>query len=73
VNGADFGRRPWANLIAEYRGLRASHLALFESLGEEEQLRRGVASDCTFTARSLPWIMAGHELWHMQVLRERYL
>ena len=35
-------------------------------------LRRGVANGQPIAVRSLPWILAGHELHHLAVLRERY-
>lgn len=36
-------------------------------------MRRGVASGYTFTVRAMPWILAGHELHHREVLQARYL
>jgi len=32
----------------------------------------GTANDSTFVTRSVPWILAGHELHHRAVLRDRY-
>jgi hypothetical protein len=32
-----------------------------------------VANGASFTVRSVPFILAGHELHHLGVLRERYL
>lgn len=34
--------------------------------------RVGTASGLTFTVRSLVWMIAGHELHHRQIFRERY-
>lgn len=72
VAGGCFNDRSVANLLDEYRGLRASHLALFASLQPEQAARRGNASGGDFTARAFPWIMAGHEIHHLKVLEERY-
>lgn len=35
--------------------------------------RRGTANNAGTTVRALPWILAGHEIHHVGVLRDRYL
>ena len=72
VAAAKLDARPLANLLAEYEGLRRADIALFWSFDEEESLRRGTASEVEFSVRSIPFIIAGHELHHSAVLRERY-
>ena len=66
-------RRPVADLLREFRGLRTANAALFASLDEETLSRRGTASGFEFTVRALVHIIAGHELHHRDVLRDRYL
>ncbi len=73
VKHGGFDRRPWAGLIHEFETLRRANLALFRSLDDESGRRRGIASDVSFSARSLPWIIAGHEIHHVEVLKDRYL
>lgn len=72
VAGGAFDDRSVASLMEEYRGLRASHVALFASLSPEQAARRGRASGGEFTARAFPWILAGHEIHHLAILEERY-
>lgn len=67
------GRRPMADLLAEFRGLRTANTAFFASLDEQALSRRGTASGFEFTIRALLHIIAGHELHHRDVLRARYL
>lgn len=67
------GQRDLVDLVSELRTTRRSHVLMFRGLGADAPLRRGVASGREFTVRSLPWIIAGHELHHADVLRERYL
>jgi uncharacterized damage-inducible protein DinB len=69
---AGFAARPLAAIAAELAAVRAASLTLFSSLDEAAQARKGVASGCTFTVRAIPWLVAGHELHHLAVLRERY-
>ncbi|WP_419165596.1 DinB family protein [Candidatus Palauibacter sp.] len=67
------GQRSVADLLDEFRGLRAANAALFASFDDETLSRRGTASGFGFTVRALVHIIAGHELHHRGVLRDRYL
>ncbi len=67
------GERQLADLFAELKLTRMSNVAMFRSFDDESWLRRGIASGCEFTVRSLPFILAGHEIHHRRVLEERYL
>lgn len=61
-----------SDLAEEYALLRRSNLVLFRNLPAEAWERRGVASDAEVTVNALLWIIAGHELHHLSVLRDRY-
>ena len=67
------GDRPLAELFAELAMARTSNLAMFRSFDADTWLRRGTASGCEFTVRTIPFIVAGHEIHHRRVLEERYL
>ncbi|MBW3552644.1 MAG: DinB family protein [Gemmatimonadetes bacterium] len=68
-----FDDRDLADLLAELRAVRAATVALIHGLPPESLHRRGTASGGSFTVAAIPWIIAGHELHHRQILRERYL
>lgn len=70
---ANHDARSLADVSAEFTSVRAATLTLFRSFADDMWMRRGTASDCVFTARSIPFVIAGHELHHVQVIRERYL
>jgi hypothetical protein len=72
VPAGAFDARPLEGLVEEYRSVRAASIALFGSMDEEAQLRRGQANDAAVSVRALAWICAGHELHHRALLRERY-
>jgi uncharacterized damage-inducible protein DinB len=72
VRVAHSGRRTVADLSEEFRALRAANLCLFRSLDEEELLRRGTSSGKEVSVRALLCILAGHEIHHRDVLKERY-
>jgi uncharacterized damage-inducible protein DinB len=62
-----------AGLAAELHAARMSTCALLQGLGEETLDRRGVANGRNISVRALAWVIAGHELHHLRIVRERYL
>ena len=72
VPAGNFDRRPMTDLVGDYQTVRAATVALFASLDEEALVRVGTANDQPFSVRALAHIMAGHELHHVAILRERY-
>ncbi|MBO0721708.1 MAG: DinB family protein [Blastocatellia bacterium] len=61
------------DLAAEYQAVRNSNLYFFRSLSEETWLRRGIASSNEISVRAIAYILAGHELHHLGIIRSRYL
>jgi len=72
VPAARFDARDWSGLIEEYGAVRRSSLYFFEGLDAEAWERRGVANGQEISVRAIAYILAGHELHHMGILRERY-
>jgi hypothetical protein len=46
---------------------------MFYSFKDEYFSREGTASGFKFTARAIPFIIAGHEVHHRQVIKEKYM
>ncbi|MHB1193212.1 MAG: DinB family protein [Longimicrobiales bacterium] len=65
--------RPLADLAEEWRCLRRANVLMFAALTPEDGERRGVASGFEVTVRALPWMIAGHELYHRARIRSDYL
>jgi uncharacterized membrane protein len=70
---ARYGSRPLEEVLAELESVRAASLALFGTFDAAELSRRGVANDAEISVRAIVWSIAGHELHHRAMLRERYL
>jgi DinB superfamily len=64
---------PWARHVEEFRQIRLGTVAFFRNLPAEAWKRSGTASGNLFTVRALAYIVAGHTVHHMAILRERYL
>ena len=67
-----FERRTLADLAAELASVRAATLSLFRSFDETAFARRGTGGGNPVTPRGLAAIIAGHEMHHLELLRERY-
>ncbi|HML16861.1 MAG TPA: DinB family protein [Bryobacteraceae bacterium] len=64
---------PLAGLIEEFKIVRQSTNLLFRHLDAEAWSRRGVANQSPVTVRALAFLIAGHELHHRSVLKQKYL
>jgi hypothetical protein len=73
VDDANFDTRTLLAIADEFQAVRMSTLALFRSFEDAMWIREGTASGCSFSVRALGYQIAGHELHHVQILRERYL
>lgn len=65
--------RRLSNILEEYEAVRQSTIALFNGLPEDAFLREGVANGNKATVRALAYHIAGHELHHVNILKEKYL
>ncbi len=63
---------PIKRLLAEYKAQRASTIAFFKNQTVATLKRAGVASMTTMSVRACAWIIAGHELHHLKIIKEKY-
>lgn len=73
VASANFDASALADLTAEFKLVRRSNLAMFGQFSDEAWLRHGTASENPVSVRALAYIIAGHELHHLNLLQSRYL
>jgi uncharacterized damage-inducible protein DinB len=66
------GRRRMAELWREQHVCRTDHLYMLKSLDAAALGRRGTANGAPVTVRAIPWLIAGHERHHLDVLKARY-
>jgi hypothetical protein len=66
-------RRTLNDLANEFRALREANLYLYRSITDAQSLNMGIASNHPVSVRALLYITAGHEMHHINILRERYL
>jgi len=61
------------NILNEYEAVRNATITLFESFDETALLRDGIANKNRATVRALGYHLAGHELHHINIIKEKYL
>lgn len=61
------------DLLDEMATLRKSSIQLFQSFSKESLLRIGVASENEMSVRALGYLFAGHQIHHLNIVKERYL
>ncbi|PQJ32472.1 hypothetical protein BST92_11275 [Nonlabens arenilitoris] len=62
-----------ADLINSFKATRNATIDLFKSITAKQLISRGVASESPMSVRVIPFLIAGHNKHHENVIRERYL
>jgi hypothetical protein len=72
VKHGNFDDRSVSSLAREFEQVRRATISLFRNLDADVCERRGKANNVDVSVRALAYIIAGHELHHKAVLKERY-
>ncbi|WP_338378219.1 DinB family protein [uncultured Flavobacterium sp.] len=70
---ANATNRSLDQLIIEYKSVRLATYSLFDSFDEEKLILMGNASGKDVSVRAIGFIILGHELHHIKIIKERYL
>ena len=70
---AEASQRSIASIIEEYQTVRASTISLFKNFSDDMLIRMGTAAGKNFTPLAIGFIIAGHEIHHLNIVRDRYL
>lgn len=73
IKAVDVSKIEYKRLLKEYKALRKSTIHLLKGLTEEMYLRKGKANDKETSVQKLVYGMAGHELHHTRIIKEKYL
>ena len=66
-------QRSIENIFEEFEAVRNSTITLLNGLPEHSFLRVGTANNSKATVRALAYHIAGHELHHINIIKEKYL
>jgi uncharacterized damage-inducible protein DinB len=73
VNNTDLSNYTLPALANEFKAVRDANLYLYNSITDQQSLLTGTASGSRVSVRALLYIIAGHELHHLNIVKERYL
>lgn len=73
VSSANFNHLTWSQLQVDLGIVRSATLSLISTIDEAAWMHTGTVWNTNVSARALAYIIAGHELHHLQVIRDRYL
>ena len=73
VNSTDFNSRSIQSLADEFKAVREATLFLYRSFSGQQLAGNGVASGALVKVGALVYMTAGHELYHLDIIKERYL
>ncbi len=65
--------RTLTDIFQEYAALRSATITMFESFCDEDYVRNGIANGNPASVRALAYQIAGHELHHWNLIKERYV
>ena len=60
-------------LMNEFEMNRNNSIAMIDSLSDDDLKFVGVSSDSPMSARAAAFTILGHDIWHIDVIKERYL
>ena len=65
--------REWKDILDEYSLVRKSNISLFSGFTPEMRMNRGTAGKSELTVRAVGYLVLGHNLHHLKIIKERYL
>lgn len=73
VSHSNANARSVNELLQDFAAVRIATVSLMRQLDDPAWERRGVFSDHPGSARALAYIIAGHSIHHLNIVKERYL
>lgn len=73
IKNADFDSVALPDLISEFQAVRNSTISMFRNFTLQAWSGSGIASENSVSVKALAYLIAGHEIHHIAILRERYL
>ena len=70
---ANYKDRSLLDIIDEYGILRRYTISLYRTFNPEDMQKLGSASDYRLSIGSIAFILAGHEIHHVKIIKDRYL
>lgn len=73
VNNSNGNDRNFNDLLEEFTNIRKASISLFTSFTPEMLTLSGSANGSIVTVRALGFIIVGHQMHHLRIIKEKYL
>ena len=73
INSTDWINYSIKSIIEEYELVRKHTIVLFNNMTKEMLIQSGISSGMKLSVRAIPFIIAGHERHHLNVIKSKYL
>tara|TARA_R110001583_G_scaffold62499_4_gene183759 strand:+ start:4816 stop:5331 length:516 start_codon:yes stop_codon:yes gene_type:complete len=73
VGNSNGNERNFEDLLEEFTHLRKASISLFNSFSSEMMPMLGTANESIMSVRALGFIIAGHQMHHLNIIKEKYL
>jgi len=73
VENANFNNLSWNAILSDFENVRKSTISFINNLSDEQLHLKGIAWKYELTIEEFMKATIGHELHHMNIIRERYL
>jgi hypothetical protein len=73
IEPSDANNKSIEELLNEFTVTRVYSINLINSISDENLKNIGTASNTSISARSCAFILLGHSIWHIEIIKNRYL
>lgn len=73
VQNSKVGQRNIKGVLQEFNDVRMATISLFKSFDDEMLLCSGMANGNNLSVRALGFLISGHQVHHLNIIKERYL
>lgn len=73
INPSNASNKSIEALLGEFSAVRENSISLLNSLSDENLKYIGNSNSSAMSARAAAFTIIGHEIWHMNVIKEKYL
>ena len=73
VGNSNGNERDFKELLEEFINLRKASISLFKSFNNEMLMMLGTANGSIMSVRALGFIIAGHQMHHLKIIKEQYI
>ncbi len=73
INPSNASNKSIEALLDEFSAVRANSISILNSLSDENLKHIGNSNSSAISARAAAFTIIGHEIWHMNIIKEKYL